>query len=72
MKTKEELKALREEVKALSAKLAELTEDELAEVTGGFDFVVPESDKNYDIHIYKNTDTKTPFPSPVIGQDMPK
>ena len=35
MKTKEELNALREEVEALNKKLAELSEDELAQVTGG-------------------------------------
>ena len=36
MKTKEELNALKEEVETLSKKLAELTEEELKEVTGGF------------------------------------
>ena len=35
MKTKEELNVLKEEVKALNKKLAELSEDELKEVTGG-------------------------------------
>ena len=35
MKTKEELRALKEEVKALSKKLAELTDEELAQVSGG-------------------------------------
>ena len=35
MKTPEELNALKEEVEALNKKLAELTEDELAEATGG-------------------------------------
>lgn len=35
MKTKEGLKALKEEVEALSKKLNGLTEDELKEVTGG-------------------------------------
>ena len=35
MKTKEELTALKEEVEAVSKKLSELTEDELAQVTGG-------------------------------------
>ena len=34
MKTKEELNALREEVKTLNKKLAELTEEELAQVSG--------------------------------------
>ncbi len=35
MKTKEELSALKEEFGAVSKKLAELTEEELAEVVGG-------------------------------------
>ena len=35
MKTKEELNALKEEVEALNKKLAELTEEELAQVIGG-------------------------------------
>ena len=35
MKTKEELNALKEEVTALSKKLAELNEEELVQVTGG-------------------------------------
>lgn len=35
MKTKEELAALKEEVEALHKKLAELTEEELDQVTGG-------------------------------------
>ena len=35
MKTKEELDVLKNEVKTLNAKLAELNEDELKEVTGG-------------------------------------
>ena len=34
-KTKEELDALKEEVKALDEKLHELTEEELKQVTGG-------------------------------------
>ena len=37
MKTKEELNALKEEVEALNKKLAELTEEELAQVSGGFE-----------------------------------
>ena len=36
MKTKEELNTLKEEVETLSKKLAELTEDELAQISGGF------------------------------------
>ena len=35
MKSKEELNALKEEVEALNKKLAELTEEELAQVSGG-------------------------------------
>ena len=35
MKTKEELNALKEEVETLIKKLAELTEEELAQVSGG-------------------------------------
>lgn len=37
MKNKDELNALRKEVKDLNAKLIELNEDELKEVTGGGD-----------------------------------
>ena len=35
MKTKEELNALKEEVENVNKKLAELTDEELAQVTGG-------------------------------------
>ena len=35
MKTQEELNALRQELEKLNAKLAELTNEELAQVTGG-------------------------------------
>ena len=35
MKTKEELNALKEEVEALNKKLADLTDEGLAQVTGG-------------------------------------
>ena len=37
MKTKEELNALKEEVETLNKKLHELTDEELAQVTGGSD-----------------------------------
>ena len=40
MKTKEELNALKEEVETLNKKLAELTEEELTQVTGGSDPVI--------------------------------
>ena len=36
MKTKEELEELKEEVENLNKKLAELTEEELAQVSGGW------------------------------------
>ena len=36
MKTKEELNALKEEVETLNKKLHELTDEELAQVAGGF------------------------------------
>ena len=36
MKTKEELNALKEEVETLNRKLHELTEEELAQVSGGY------------------------------------
>ena len=35
MKTKEELNTIKEEVEALNKKLAELTEEELSQVSGG-------------------------------------
>ena len=37
MKTKEELNTLKEEVETLNKKLRELTEEELEQVTGGWD-----------------------------------
>ena len=37
MKTKEELNALKEEVETLNEKLHELTDEELAQVSGGVD-----------------------------------
>ena len=36
MKTKKELNALKEEVETVSKKLHELTDEKLAQVTGGF------------------------------------
>ena len=37
MKTKEELNTLKEEVEAVNEKLQELTDEEIAQVTGGID-----------------------------------
>ena len=55
MKTKEELNALKEEVETLSAKLAELTEDELRLVVGGTDieFGFDDGSKEKELHIYE-------------------
>ena len=45
MKTKEELNTLRNEIDVLNKKLAELSEEELAQVTGGIGYRIP---NNYD------------------------
>ena len=47
MKTKEELNALKEEVETVSRKLHELTEEELAQVSGGF---MQNSDGTYNFY----------------------
>ena len=44
MKTQEELNALKEEVETLNRKLHELTEEELAQVSGGDVIVLPGGD----------------------------
>ena len=41
MKTKEELNIIKEEIETLNKKLVELTEEELAQVTGGSWFKLP-------------------------------
>ena len=41
MKTKEELNALKEEIETLNKKLAELTKEELEQITGGSDTEKP-------------------------------
>ena len=43
MKSEKELNVLKEEVETLNKKLAELTEDELAQVSGGVEWSVPEN-----------------------------
>ena len=40
MKTKEELDTLKEEVETLNKKLAELTDEELEQVSGGFPILI--------------------------------
>ena len=50
MKTKEELNALKEEVETLNKKLAELTEEELKQVTGGQMI----GEKEFEYKIYEN------------------
>lgn len=56
MKTKEELQELKKEYETLNQKLAELTEDELKQVVGGF--VVPTYDPNYAPHTYFDKTTE--------------
>lgn len=41
MKTKEELEQIKEEYEDLSKKLAELTEEDLKQVSGGFPILIP-------------------------------
>ena len=55
MKTKEELNALREEVEAVSRKLHELTEEELAEVVGGRCFIVSNGMKRENTAVFSST-----------------
>ena len=50
MKTKEELNALKEQVETLNKKLAELTEEELKQVTGGQMI----GEKEFEYKIYEN------------------
>ena len=47
MKTKEELNVLKEKVETLNKKLAELTDEELAQVHGG---ITPNADGTYNIY----------------------
>ena len=65
MKTKEELNALKEEVETLSKKLHELTEDELAQVSGG-DWMRP----NGGIPIVHSSSNRIGV-SPVLNSGVP-
>ena len=56
MKTKEELNALKEEVETVNKKLAELTDEELAQVSGGGEV----------LSLEKNWSPK--WPNPKIGR----
>ena len=49
-KTKEELQAIKEEVETLSKKLAELTEEELAQVSGGMRLLVGGAEDAKDLY----------------------
>ena len=65
MKTKEELNALKKEVEAMNKKLAELTEEELKQVSGGdrtfdVDILVCIYHGNYFFCPYKADYTKCP------------
>ena len=67
MKSKEELNAIKAEVEALGGKLAELSEDELLQISGGLhnmpekkddekyvmSFSAPEGPGQYEFHFYK-------------------
>ena len=69
MKTKEELNTIEEEVETLNNKLKELTEDDLAQVTGGV--ISPDSlinirnEENYELNLFE-------LPSDVMHSDVMK
>ena len=57
MKTKEELTALKKEVETVREKLAELTEEELAQVIGGTgaEFFFDDKSGDKEFHLYDGT-----------------
>ena len=69
MKTKEELNAMKKEVKTLNEKFRELTEDELTQVTGGVisqDSLINIGNKeNYELNLFE-------LPSDVMHSDVMK
>lgn len=56
MKTIEELNALRDEVEALNKKLAALTDEEIAQVTGGQRPPTPPRKKEEELNEFVNID----------------
>ena len=65
MKTKEELNALKEEVETMSRKLAELTDEELEQVTGG---IVPDTqDGKFFVLVALESDSNTPAYNNALG-----
>ena len=60
-KTKEELNELKKEFETLTNKLSELTQEELALVTGGNStFVIPDGGKkNFEIYVYDSNSIKS-------------
>ena len=58
MKTKEELKELKDEYETLTTKLKELTEEELTLVTGGANtsFVINDNERIFNPHLYTDGD----------------
>lgn len=58
MKSKEELNALKEEVETLNKKLHELTEEELAQVTGGAGIDLDRPQPKFEEWINSNPETR--------------
>lgn len=59
-KTQEELQQLKQEYESFKSKLDDLTEEEIEQIVGGFDFNFPDgTDRKYNPSFYKN-DVKTP------------
>ena len=70
MKTKEELNALKEEVETLNRKLHELTEEELAQVSGGGDGTGKDSQEPQKKRIVKFVPFVEPTVTKVTPQDI--
>ena len=68
MKTKEELNALKEEVETLNKKLTGLTEEELAQVCGGWTYWLPKKDGEKPI-VPPNNDCGKPIVPPNNDND---